>query len=597
MTKLNQVVEAVMVNKVEEMKKAGLIATAQVKRQVLNRAVQILETKVVDGKVHKNTVNAAIRKAIKATAKFAAESVNPGVIYLVREGETQNIGIALGWEMAGNIDIYAYESVIALALSNGVTTEYPEVVAKAKGMAKIEERVIEVLEGHVSVEGSLLTIGAYVFEIKESVLADIMADVVDQCAKVRNGAVKKMTKYLADKSVEQAREVGVAEEQIIKTETELEVFFEAVAEEGTSIDLNASTVEQPVTVPTEQPQTTTPVVETDEVKAKARFKKNVKYILQFVKGIGLSKDQTDAIMAQIITDNKERLEKIPFSTKLDDLVTPVVMDAVEKLFPENKEKPANGETPAAEPNKESEETVVKEETSLDRVKEFVAELEASYQKHIADIMEKHTELVNQYEAKILDVSQKFQYMEDENAKLKKELEIAKKDLIKQTTLRKADAHKMTKLEKEVGRVKVQLKEHKARKVSEDKVIEVPKDVEVGAVIKSRIKTAGAMDNAAQSIHKNAPEKIEAAAEKTKDGIQWVADRAKDTVDGAAKLTNWSTEKLGNSITLAADVIAPSKEAVAKSALRKTPADGEKPFVIIGGNKFYKEADGTLRLGK
>ncbi len=166
----------------------------------------------------------------------------------------------------------------------------------------------------------------------------------------------------------------------------------------------------------------------------------------------------------------------------------------------------------------------------------------------------------------------------------------KQELDRVSSLRKADARRIEKLQDEVGRAKLKLREHKAREINESKITELPEE-NVGKVIHARIVTAGKLDDVAQTIHEKAPEKIANAAEKTKDGIQWVADVTKSGVDLTARGTNYASEKVANAMTFVADKIAPTDETVIESILRVTD-EGDR-VAVFNGKEYKLDANGKL----
>lgn len=258
--------------------------------------------------------------------------------------------------------------------------------------------------------------------------------------------------------------------------------------------------------------------------------------------------------------------------------------------------PAVDESSVAEENKTEKDEVIMEQAKVITIEEhnaIIAEFKEQFEKMQTIYEDTISQLTAASEARAKEVSEIRNIALEQEEKIAEaaiEIKESKKELDRVLSLRKADARRIEKLENEVGRAKLKLREHNARKLEVGKVTELPEEDKVSKTVHARIVTAGKIDGAAQNIHEKAPEKIAHAAEKTKDGIQWAADKAKGGVDLTAIGTNYATEKIANAMTFVADKIAPTTETVVESIFQVR--NGEQ-VAVFNGVEYKVDANGKI----
>lgn len=335
------------------------------------------------------------------------------------------------------------------------------------------------------------------------------------------------------------------------------------------------------------------------VKITGRHESNSAALLNHVKSKGYEGEDAKKIIRHVNAHHAKEMREKNLTNIITGELDKFIDEAVEHLFPvveevvaeEVIETPAADESPVAEETKEEKDEVIVEQNVitveehnavLERIKEQFTTMQDLYEQTI----DKLTEL---NKAQAVEIEKLASEQSTDVDDLRIELEKTKAELQTVASLRKADARRIEKLTTEMGRAKLQLREHKARTVSNKVVTELPEDA-VSKTVHARIVTAGKIDGTAQSIHEKAPEKIANAAEKTKDGIQWVADKAKGSVDLTARGTNFASEQLANAMTYVADKIAPSTETVVESIIKVK--NGEQ-VATIGGVEYKLDDKGNL----
>ena len=139
------------------------------------------------------------------------------------------------------------------------------------------------------------------------------------------------------------------------------------------------------------------------------------------------------------------------------------------------------------------------------------------------------------------------------------------------------------------------KEVEVRKTNEDKAVSMDAidGMDVGAMIKARIKTVDVSKNVNNKIRENAPKAIVKVTNATHTGIDAVAVAAHKTANVIAKATNTTVLKSANAVDAVLDFVAPSTESVELSEMKKAKANAKEGEVFEVNGSSYKLVNGSL----